>query len=335
MTDRHTGHARPDMPRAQLDDDLSLLRAYIAEVSNWGRWGDDDELGTLNLVGPSEVLAATRLVSDGRVLSLSLPYGQRGPQQGGFRMNPLLVTTATGLDHLAGKQEQLPGNFGAARGFGYSDDILIMPNQAGTQWDALSHIFFEGKMWNGRSAAEVSSSGALHNGVENLCARIVTRGVLLDFPRMKDVSSLKPGYAITVTDLEAAIAFHGVSVLPGDTVIIRTGFMSERRDQWADYAGGPAPGLSLHVGPWLRERDIAAVASDTWGVEVRPNEIDFFQPLHILALVYMGMPFGEMFDLDALAEDCAVDGRYEFLFVASPLPIPGASGAPVSALAVK
>jgi kynurenine formamidase len=190
-------------------------------------------------------------------------------------------------------------------------------------------------MWNGRSAAQVTTRGAECNGIENYTGRVVMRGVLVDVARHRDVESLPPGTAITIADLDEVLDAHGLTVDPGDALLVRTGFMSERRDAWGDYAGGPAPGLSLHTAPWLREHDVAAVATDTWGVEVLPNEIDVFQPLHVVSLVHGGIALGEMFDLDALAADCAEDGVHEFMFVASPLPITGGSGAPVSALAIK
>ena len=109
-----------------------------------------------------------------------------------------------------------------------------------------------------------------------------------------------------------------------------------RRRPWGAYAGGPAPGLALDAAPWIHERDLAAVASDTWGLEVLPNETpDVFQPMHIILIVHMGLLVGEIFDLEALAEDCAADGRYEFLFAAPPLPITGGVGSPVNPLAIK
>lgn len=314
-------------------DGEDILRAYIERCSNWGRWGSDDELGTLNHIGPEERIRAARLVTQGKVISLTLPYDDQGPQTGGLRSNPRNFFTATGSDHLAGGQETLRGQ--PANGFGYADDVLVMPNQAGTQWDALSHIFFEGRMYNDRSAAMVTSLGARANGIENYVDRIATRGVLLDLPRHLGVDSLEPGYAITTKDLEQCADAAGVEVGTGDALLIRTGFMATRRNGWQDYAGGPAPGLSLHTTPWLHEREVAAVATDTWGVEVRPNEIGVFQPFHIVALVHMGMAIGEIFDLDTLAADCAADDAYQFLFVAPPLPITGAVGSPVSALALK
>jgi kynurenine formamidase len=245
------------------------------------------------------------------------------------------MTMATGTDHLEGAQDPLPAGFGPARGFGYADDTVILPTQAGTQWDALSHIFYEGKMWNGRSAAEVTSKGARHNGVHEMTGRIVTRGVFVDIAAWKGVDSLEPGYAIGPGEIDAYLAEKGITIRSGDALIVRTGFLSARRENWGDYAGGSAPGLSLAMAPWLHRHEIAAVVTDTWGVEVRPNEIGVFQPLHLVSLVHSGIPFGEIFALDPLSADCLADGRCTFMFVASPLPITGAAGSPVSGLALK
>jgi kynurenine formamidase len=315
-------------------EDLALLRGYIERCSNWGRWGEDDELGAVNLIDAAAVRRGASAVRAGKTVLLTMPYDGEGPQDGVLRTNPQLVTTATGLDYLAGEQDFLPGG-GDAKGFGFSDDTLIMSNQAGTQWDALSHVFYDGKMYNGRSAAESTSSGAAHNGVQKYAGRLVTRGLLVDMARRLGVDSLDPGYAIMVEDLESALAASGLEVQPGDAILVRTGFLGARRGRWGDYAGGPAPGLSLHTAPWLHEKGVAAIATDTWGVEVRPNEIGVFQPLHCVSLVHTGIAFGEMFDLDALARDCADDGVYEFQLCASPLPLTGAAGSPVAAVAVK
>jgi kynurenine formamidase len=327
MTDNVTPEVVPDaVPH--------VVRDYIDRYSNWGRWGENDQIGTLNFVGPEQVRAAASLVRTGEVISMSLPYDDQGCQVGGTRHNPQLLLTATGTDHLCGAQDSL-GAWGPARGVGYSDDVVIMPTQAGTQWDALSHVFFEGRMYNGYAAAEVSCAGAGRNGIEHGTTRYVMRGVLLDVARWARMDALEPGRAITVAELEAVSAAQGVEIRPGDAVIVRTGFLGARRGRWGDYAGGPAPGLSLHTAPWLYENEVAAVVSDTWGLEVRPNEIEMFQPLHIVALVHMGLAIGEIFDLEALAEHCAADGVYEFMFVAPPLPLTGASGSPMSAVAIK
>jgi kynurenine formamidase len=312
-----------------------VVRGYISKYSNWGRWGSDDQLGALNFVGPEQIVAAAGLVRQGRVISMSLPYDLQGPQVGGFRANPLNMMTATGTDYLNGAQDPLPAGWGPAYSFGYADDVIVMPNQSGTQWDALSHIFFEGKMYNGHDAANVTAKGASLCGIQVFRERLVMRGVLLDVARHKGVESLEPGYAITSEDLDATAAQQGVEVRTGDCVIVRTGLLGARRGQWGDYSGGDAPGFSLHTAPWLAEHEVAAIAADTWGLEVRPNEVELFQPLHVVALVHMGIPFGEIWDLEAIGEDCASDGVYEFLLAAAVLPITGAVGSPLNALAVK
>lgn len=315
-------------------DGEKIIDDYIARFSNWGRWGPDDQLGALNLVTPEVIRKSARLVRTGKVISTTLPYDNKGPQDGSFRPNPVITFTATGADHAAGAQQTV-GPWGPAKGFGYADDFLSMALQAGTQWDALSHIFWRGQMYNGFNANAVSSTGAKKCGVEQWARSFVTRGVLLDIARYLGVDSLGPGFAIGADLLDATAAAQDVEVRSGDALLIRTGLLEARRTQWGDYAGGSAPGLSLHTAPWLYEHEVAAVATDTWGVEVRPNEIDLFQPLHIVALVHMGIAFGEIFDLAALGSDCAEDGVYEFQFVAPPLPITGAVGSPVNALAIK
>lgn len=312
-----------------------LIRDYIARFSNWGRWGADDQLGTLNFVGPEQVTAAAGLVRQGKVVSMALPYDGFGPQTGGFRANPLNMMTATGTDYLAGHQDPLPGSWGPARGFGFADDVVVMPNQAGTQWDGLSHIFFEGKMYNGVDAGQVTAKGAKRCGIETLRDRLVMRGVLLDVARYKGVNALEPGFAIGPEDLDGTAAAQGVEIRSGDCILVRTGFLGERRGRWGDYSGGDAPGMSLFSAPWLYEHEIAAMASDTWGLEVRPNQVELFQPLHVVALVHMGMPFGEVWDLEAIAADCAGDGVYEFLLSATALPITGACGSPLNPVAIK
>jgi kynurenine formamidase len=175
------------------------------------------------------------------------------------------------------------------------------------------------------------------NGVENMRDKIVTRGVLLDMPRLKNVEWLDNGYAISEADLLSCIEKQNVEVGTGDIVLIRTGQMTNcKQHGWGTFAGGDAPGLSFGTAGWLHHTQIAGVASDTWGVEVRPNELpNSYQPLHQVMIPNMGLLVGEMFDLDALAADCASDGVYEFLFVAPPLPITGAVGSPVNPQAIK
>lgn len=310
---------------------VELLEQYCSEYRNWGRWGDDDQLGTLNHITPEKVTESARLVQQGKVFSLQLPLDGSGPQTGAFgRVNSIHQMVATGTDYLAGTQ-------GYPLELGVADDTLFLFLQGGTQWDALSHIFHEGKMYNGYDAGLVSSKGAELNGIENQKA-VVSRGVLLDIPRSMGKDHLLPGEAITAEHLDAACAFHGVEVGTGDMVLIRTGDMARRRDLpgWDGYSAGDSPGLSLLAAPWLAEREVAAIATDTWGAEVRPNEIPgSFQPLHLVMIPTMGLFVGEIWYLDELADDCAADGIYEFQLVAPPLNIPRAVGSPVNPQAIK
>jgi len=301
-------------------------------LRNWGRWGADDQIGTLNLITPEKIKEGAALVRQGRIISCALPYDAKGPQTGsGRRFNPMLRMMLTGTDFQAGTPEN-------PYGLGFADDMIIMPLQAGTQWDGFGHCFADGKMYNDRDMHLVTSQGAQVNGIEQVADKVATRGVLLDIARFKGVPWLEPGTPVTIADLEACATAVGVEVGRGDALLVRTGHMAmcRARGSWEGYAGGDAPGLCLETGAWLHAREVAAVATDTWGMEVRPNETpDTYQPLHRILIPNMGLLVGEIFDLDRLAEDCAADGVYEFFFVAPPLPFTGAVGSPLNAYAIK
>ena len=309
------------------------VRRWGERYSNWGRWGPDDERGTLNFVTPERVLAALAQPRSGRVISCALPFDDHGPQSGfAGRHNPIHTMLQDGGDALSGAQDFIPG------GFRYADDAVTMPLQCGTQWDALSHVFYDGRMYNDRDARLVTSRGAHKNAIDRIADGVVARGVLLDMPRHQRVPWLDDGTPILPEDLDACAEAQGVAVESGDAVLVRTGMMTRCLEQksWKGYCGGPAPGLSVHCARWIYEREIAAIATDTWGVEVIPNETeDCFQPLHMISLRNTGLLLGEIFALDALADACAEDGNYAFLFVAPPLPITGAVGSPINPLAIK
>ena len=318
---------------------IATVRELSKRYSNWGRWGADDELGTLNHVTKADVVEAARLVKTGRIVGMGLPIDDEGPQSGGGgfgRFNPIHLMIRDGADVVAGTtiRDFYGGEDKYLRG---TDDVLIMPLQSGTQWDALAHIFFEGRMYNGFGADQVGSKGALKNDVTSGCDRMIGRGVLLDIPAAKDVPWLEPAYPITSDDLEECERRQGVTVGRGDFVFVRTGQIAEVRSRgaWGDYAGGSAPGLGLHAVPWIGDREIAALATDTWGMEVRPNETpDTNQPLHIVLLVHMGLWVGEIFDLEPLAHACREEGRWEFMFSGPPLQITRAVGSPLTPVAV-
>lgn len=311
------------------EDTKSAVERAAERCRNWGRWGEGDERGTLNFVTPAMIVEAAKLVRKGRVFSLGIPLDQRGPQTGRHgRFNPVHAMAFDGGDDL-----------GLPHGIGFADDTLFMPLQAATQWDALSHAFDRGRLYNGYDAKEVTSLGARRNGIEKVAGAFAGRGVLLDVARFCGVEALDAGFAIGVDDLMGCMAAQGPTsrVARGDFLLVRTGQMGKcRREGWGDFAGGDAPGLSFHTADWLHRSEIAAIATDTWGFEVRPNEFpDAFQPLHQVVLPNIGLHIGEIFDLEALAADCEADGVYEFFFVAPPLPITGAVGSPINPYAIK
>ncbi|MEU9631929.1 cyclase family protein [Streptomyces luteogriseus] len=303
--------------------------------SNWGRWGEADVLGTLNFLDEAKRREGAALVRRGVSFSLSQRFDMDGPQKGWRRRtNPVHTMLDTGADAALGNQ-------GFPHGIGGADDVIAMPLQCSTQWDGLGHIFDHGKAWNGRDAEKVvTSAGDLVTGIEHMAPYVAGRGLLLDVARVigdDGTPELPDGFAITTEHLTATAEAHGVRVGRGDIVLVRTGRLARaRRDGWGDYAGGPAPGLSFTTAGWLHGSEIAGIATDTWGFEVRPNEFEgAFQPLHQVVIPNMGLLIGEMWDLDALAEDCAADGVYEFWLTAAPLPITGAVGSPVNPIAVK
>jgi kynurenine formamidase len=315
-------------------DPAGAIAEAAAKYSNWGRWGEDDVLGTLNFLDPAKRREGAALVRQGISFSLSQRFEAAGPQKGWRRrVNPVHTMLDTGTDAALGNQ-------GFPHGIGGADDMITMPLQCSTQWDGLGHIFDRGRAWNGRHAEQVvTSEGDLVTGIEHMAPHVAGRGVLLDAGRVLGApdGELPDGFAITEDHLEATISAHGVTVGRGDIVLVRTGRLARaRRAGWGEYAGGPSPGLSFGTAGWLHRTEIAAIATDTWGVEVRPNEFDgAFQPLHQVAIPNMGLLLGEMWDLDALAAHCAEDGVYEFWLTAAPLPITGAVGSPVNPVAVK
>ena len=306
---------------------MEKLREVAPRVSNWGRWGPDDEIGTLNLVTPEVVQRAARCARRGKVFSLGLRFDSSGPQIGtGGRVNPIHLMSA--IDAGVGPDPE---------GFRYNDDFVTMPLQCSTQWDSLAHVHYGGKLYNGHPLSSVTAAGASRNSIDKIGAGVLSRGVLLDLARSKSVDRLAPGLVITPEDLSAAERAAGVTVESGDVLLIRTGHLSVFKKD-GDRLGymKQEPGLGLDSVEWLRAKDVAAVAADTMAIEVIPFEDPKLPlPFHMVAIRDMGLTLGEMFDLDELAEDCAQDGIHEFLFCAPPLKITGGVGSPLNPLAVK
>jgi kynurenine formamidase len=313
--------------------DRAAIYEAAKKLSNWGRWGADDQIGTLNNVSPEDVINAGKLIKKGKVFSLGLSLKE--PIQSGLfggRWNPIHTMLATGTDAAAGNQD-VPSPY-----LRYADDAINMPCQASTQWDALCHIFLDDKMYNGYDAKLVDARGAKKLGIEHVRDKMAGRGVLLDIARFKGVESLDDGYAIINTDLDACAKQQGVEIRKGDFVIVRTGHQERclTKKDWSGYGGGNAPGVAFETCYWIREKDIAAICTDTWGCEVRPNETnEANQPWHWVVIPAIGISMGEIFYLKELAEDCEADGIYEFFFSGPPLIFTGATGSPINPQAIK
>jgi len=301
------------------------FRAIGDRVRNWGRWGDDDEIGTLNLVTPERLVAAAALVRQGKVFDLGIPFDRNGPQTGADRTNPLhFMTEVSGVEHPTGSMR-------------FADDWVVMPLQAGSQWDALAHIAYDGLIYNGYPDSVITTRGAQRNSIDKIAKGVAGRGVLLDIARLKGVPWLQRGEVITPGDLDAAAEAEGVEIRPGDIVCVRTGWRARFLSD-GDPKGfhGGAPGLGLACAEWLHGHDIAAVTADNFGVEVIPSENpDEPVALHMILIRDMGMTLGEILDFEELAEDCAADGVWEFFFAGPPIKFTHAVGSPINPLAFK
>ena len=309
-----------------LSTDLEQL---AARVSNWGRWGADDQRGTLNLITPDVVMRGISSARRGRVFSLAIPFDRTGPQWDKVHMpertNPELRTHTVNVAFT-----------GDPRDFTTSDDSFSMGSQAATHWDAIAHAGYNGKLYNDTPNDVVrAEGGAARLGIEHF-GPVVTRGVLLDIARTHGVEHFDDNYAITGDDLEAAATAVDVVVEPGDALLVRTGQMHFLRLGDKQRYSVPSPGLSTQSIAWLRDHDVAAVATDTMTFEVYPCEDPkVFMPVHMIQLRDVGLAQGQNWHLDELAADCAADGQYDFLLVAPPLPLTGAVGAPVVPVAIK
>jgi kynurenine formamidase len=301
------------------------FRAIGKRLSNWGRWGKEDERGATNLIGPDQVKAAAALVRKGAIFDLGIPFGADGPQPGGGRINPVLLVSETGAD------QAFPGPFH------YADDYIFMPLQAATQWDSLAHVFYDDLLYNGWPASDVTAKGAKHNSIDKQAKGIAGRGVLLDIAGMLGAEWLEQGFVITPDHLDQACKDQGVSVGTGDILLFRTGWRKKfvvEKDPAAFMAG--EPGLGIASLDWLAQHEVSAVTSDNWAIEVLPGENDeVIFGFHMVAIRDMGLSLGEMLDFEELVADCRADGVWEFLFTAPPIKFSKAVGSPINPLAIK
>jgi kynurenine formamidase len=297
-----------------------------AELSNWGRWGDDDEIGTLNFVTPEVRVRAASLVRTGKSIDLGMPFDKNGPfLPGGFRHNPIHVMT-----HLPWDVYNSPD------GMISSDDMIIMGLQAATQWDSLAHVGYNGVFYNNVPMHAVNNFvGASRNSFAKAVGHLISRGVLLDIARLKGVDALDLTYEVTPGDLEAAEERQGVRVESGDILCIRTGayswFLAGDRQRYM----GDEPGPGMDCCRWLYEREVAALALDNHACEVRPSPLGLINPFHEVTIRDIGLTLGEMFNFEDLAVDCEQDGVWEFLMSATGLKVTGSVGSPLTPMALK
>ena len=292
--------------------------AYVArvhkQVSNWGRWGKDDQLGTLNLITPAKRVAAAMLVREG--ISVSMAH-------------PLLQEPAE--DSKRPLEHEMIGLPNASSDWAVDKIGMVFHGFGHTHMDAICHLGFQGSYYNGFPISATTADGCANNGVEHAAQGIFTRAILIDIPRLKGVEWLEPGTAVMPADLEAWERRTGIEVGSGDAVLVHTGRWMRRaaHGPWQ----GRFAGLHVTLAAWLKARDAAIVGTDG-GLDVYPSGVTGVgAPLHVLVLSALGMPALDAMDLTDVAETAARLRRWEFLLTAAPLRIEGGTGSPMNFIA--
>ena len=303
--------------------------------SNWGKWGPDDEVGSLNYLGPEQVLAAVRLVTSGKTFTLQRLIGDpKGDPvwPGRTPAERTQILDESNWDE-GGTGPAYPG------GLHYADDKINAFLQGSTQYDALGHVWFDGKIWNGYDA-RTTIGGLAKASVEPIAQRgIVGRAVLLDMARFLGKDNLAAAETFTHEDLQACAKAQGITIEKRDILIIRTNFLKLFFDMGdAFYEGFCEPGLvySPELVQWFADMEIPNLVTDTIANEVTmdPNN-GVALVLHNALMRNLGITLTEIADLELLAEDCAADKQYAFLYVAAPLKVALGSGSPVNPVVIK
>ena len=312
----------PPVAAESRDLDQADIERLVEELSNWGRWGPDDQLGAANLITPEKRLAALALATEGITVSLA---------------HRLLKDEADDVPLPFGHSMLgVPDEEAASAFFGGVSDRyeISYHGYSHSHIDSLCHILHKGRMYNGFSQDTISEAGCSHASIVNLQGGIVTRGVLVDVPRLKGVPYLEPGTPIYTEDLDAWEEMAGVTVQPGDAVFIRTGRWARRAEVGPWNISQNAAGLHASALPWFKSRDVSFMGSDA-ALDVVPSLVeDVRLPVHLLTIVAMGVDLFDNQDLEALAETAASLNRWEFLLVAGPLAVENGTGSPVNALAI-
>jgi len=289
----------------------------MKELSNWNRWGKTDQIGTVNLITPAKRKAAAALVTEGVSVSLARD-----------------TETEKAADNPAPFAHKFTYTGAKPAGQFVLDNYAVdYHGQAHTHMDALCHMFFEGKFYNGFSQSTVTDKGAQQLAITNFKNGIFTRGILVDIPALKGLPYLEPGTAIYPEDLDAWEKKTNVRITAGDVVFIYTGRWARRAAKGPWDAGAQAAGLHASCAKWFHSRDIAMIGSDL-GTDVAPSQVESVpQPMHQLFLIAMGTPIFDNCDLEALSKAAAARKRYAFLLTASPLSVPGGTGSPLNPIA--
>ena len=289
----------------------------MKELSNWNRWGKDDEMGAVNLITPAKRRQAVGLVREGASFSMA-----RNAETQPAVDNPTPIIRKT---TRAGKDAPSVGSGGTGDSF-----FIAYHGYVHTHLDSLCHFLYDGKMYNGHSKDEVTDQGAAKNSVLNYKNGIITRGVLMDMARYKGVDYLEPGTPIYPEDLEGWEKQARVKVQPGDVMLVRTGRWARRdaRGPWSIQAG-----LHMSCAKWMRARDVAILGGDG-AQDVLPSGVaGINQPIHLLSIVAMGMPIFDNCDLELIGREAEKRKRWEFLVTASPAAVPGATGSVLNPIA--
>ena len=303
---------------------------YMESLSNWGRWGPDDQLGTLNHISAAKRVAACNLVSEGVAVTCSRPITSEIAPDVPFQFQRFMIDSGETRD--TDSPEIRRTRYGAGEYIG-----MVFHGHTITHIDSLAHYSWRGKMYNGVPAGMVTSRhGAQSHAIEVAHDGIVTRGVLLDIARLKGKNWLDPNEPVFPEDLDAAEKAAGVRVETGDLLLVRTGNYRRRLED-GPFDPNVAGGTSCHVAciPWFHRREIAMLGTDTSN-DLRPDITyeGIMSPLHTLSLVFLGMPLIDNANLEDLARACEARGRWEFMLCMGPLRLQNVTGTPVNPIAV-
>jgi kynurenine formamidase len=305
------------LPAQQPVDKVTLDR-WMQDLSNWGRWGKDDQSGTVNLITTAKRTRAAALVKEGYAVSLSSNADTAKSADNTFPFGHEMIGGGTDPNPM----------------FGMDIYTIRYHGLTLTHLDSLSHMFYRGKMYNGYSQEQVNRQGAQQLAVTAYKNGLFSRGILMDIPRLKGVKYLELSTPIYPADLDAWEKMAGIKVGSGDIVFIRTGRWSRRAEKGPWNTEEAAAGMHVTCARWFRQRDVAVVGSDTHG-ELMPSPVAGVPfPMHQLLLIAMGTPMFDNCDLEALSEAAATRRRWEFLLTAAPLAVPKGTGSPLNPIAV-